>query len=550
MVRALDSGSFLDEVSFSNRDFVLGVLEQTVEAAIAPGQAASSVPLVQTLPAGSSVKRARATVTAGPSGYVTIGGVAQVRDSSGTDLVVDFQGMRTVDRLTAPVAFSAVRPWAGTQFAFSSPVDATSADQSFTEIQTERLLVTFAGFLSADQLGAQGSVRVLTPPADLELLVNGTRAWFNAGPAKPGGDPDDPAAYRTTVDLTDAVTAAVTAAPASEDVKVEIVLRSSVPGRLSFEAPIQFQLTHAVSFPEGSTRVVDAEEEGVYPVPLPLPPEATGWSIHEVQMTVAGSLPPLRVLEPDGPVPSEDAHLVLDPDHAVLVGLPAAGLARLATLTAIRIPVGVDPAGAELAGVLRADANGAPGDPLPQGQLGPVTLAGGDLERQAWTTLPLGKEQRIAPGEALWAGLQLARGRVSWPLAIPAGPPAPPALSPDAPLRRQLPNGAFRPLSPAGDVPTSAATIRLAGEAPSGTPIPALEVDVAGTASGVSFTPTADGDAVVIGFEPPLTKAGTPSAFGDQTGTALALRLTTRTPGSVSFADVRIAYTEDTEEPA
>jgi hypothetical protein len=545
MVRALDSGSFLDEVSFSNRDVVLGVLEQTVEAAIAPGTAASSVTQKPKLPAGAIVRRASATVAAVPAGYVTIGGVAQVRDSSGTDLVVDFQGLRTVDRLTAPVAFSAVRPWAGTQFAFSSPVDSTSADQSFTEIQTERLLVSFAGFLSADDLAAQGSVRVLTPPADLELLVNGTRAWFHAGPAKPGGDPDDPSAFGTTVNLTDAVSAAVAAAPASQDVEVEIVLRSSVAGRLAFQAPIVFQRTHAVAFPEGSTRVVDAAEEGVYPVPLPLPDEAAGWSIHEVQMTVSGSLPPLRVLEPDGPALSEDAHLVLDPDHAVLVGLPAAGLARLATLTAIRIPVGVDPAGAELAGVLRADASGAPGDPLPQGQLGPVTLAGGDLDRPAWTTLPLGKEQRIAPGKALWAGLQLARGRVSWPLAIPAGPPAPPALSPDAPLRRQLPNGAFRALSTAGDVSTRAATIRLSGEAPGGMPIPAVEVDVEGTGAGVSFTPTGDGDAVVIGFEPPLTKAGTPSAFD---GTALALRLTTRTPGSVSFADVRIAYTE--EEPA
>jgi hypothetical protein len=500
---------------------------------------------VQTLPAGAIVRRATTTVTAGPAGYVTIGGVAQVRDSSGADLVVDFQGMRTVGRFTAPVAFSSVRPWVGTQFAGSSQVDATRADQSFTEIQTERLLVSFAGFLAADDLAAHGSVSVLTPPADLELLVNGTRAWFNAGPAKPGGDPDDPSAYRTTVDLTDAVVAAVAAAPAAQPVEVEIVLRSSVPGRLAFQAPIVFQRTHVVTFPEGSTRVVDAEEEGVYPVPLPLPDEAAGWSIHEVQTTVSGSLPPLRVLEPDGPTPSEGAHLVLDADHAVLVGLPPAGLARLATLTAIRIPVGVDPAGAELAGVLRADVNGVPGDPLPQGQLGPVTLAGGDLDRQAWTTLPLGKEQRIAPGEALWVGLQLARRRVSWPLAIPAGAPPPPALSPDAPLRRQLPNGAFRPLSTAGDVPTTAATIRLVGEAPSGTPIPALDVDVAGTGARVSFTPTGDGAAVVIGLDPPLTKASTPSAFGGDAGTELALRLTTKTPGSVSFSDVRIAYTEE-----
>ena len=52
----------------------------------------------------------------------------------------------------------------------------------FTEVQTERLLVHFSGSLGADDLAANGSVAVLSPPADLELLVNGTRAWFNAGP--------------------------------------------------------------------------------------------------------------------------------------------------------------------------------------------------------------------------------------------------------------------------------------------------------------------------------------------------------------------------------
>ena len=52
--------------------------------------------------------------------------------------------------------------------------------QRFTEVQTERLLVQFSGALGEEDLAANGSVSVLSPPADLELLVNGTRAWFNA----------------------------------------------------------------------------------------------------------------------------------------------------------------------------------------------------------------------------------------------------------------------------------------------------------------------------------------------------------------------------------
>ena len=96
-------------------------------------------------------------------------------------------------------------------------------------------------------------------------------------------------------------------------------------------------------------------------------------------------------------------------------------------------------------------------------------------------------------------------------------------------------------------MPTTAGAVRLVGEAPASAPIAAVELDVvldaAGTSVGVpAFTPTADGVLVALRLEPPLTHAGAPAAF-DATG-ALRLRLTTKTPGSVSFTGVRIAYTE------
>ena len=391
------------EVFLSNFGASLGVISRSVEVAADPGVAAATVSQTQTLPAGAIVQRAVYTVRARPAGLVTIGTIAQVRPGTGGDFVVDFQGMRTVERVHAPVAITEIRPWAGTQFADDSlGGNGASKDKQFTEVLTERLLVHFAGSLGADDLAANGSVAVLSPPADLELLVNGTRAWFNAGPAKPGGDPADPAAFVVDVDLTAAVRAAVATAPAGgESVDVEVVLRSSVPGQLALGAALDFQKTFAVVFPEGGTRAIDAPEEGAYEVALPLPVEAAGWQVHEVQATVSATLPLPRVLPPDGPGLSADAQLLLDADHAVLVGLPPAGLAPLATLAAIRLPLGVDADGAEIAGVLRADDGGVPGEPLPGGQLGPVTLPAGDLDHRAWRTWPHVKDHKRAPGEHL-----------------------------------------------------------------------------------------------------------------------------------------------------
>ena len=332
---------------------------------------------------------------------------------------------------------------------------------------------------------------------------------------------------------------------------MEVVLRSSVPGQLALGAVLDIQPTFGVLFPEGATRTVEAPEEGAYRGGAAAPAEAADWQIHEVQATVSATLPLPRVLPPDGPdaLGRRPAAARRRPRRA---RRPApAGLAPLATLAGIRLPIGVGAEGAELAGVLRADDNGVPGEPVPGAQFGPVTLPAGELDQRTWTTLPLAKEHKLAPGERLWAGLQLARGSVSWPLAIPATPATPPALAADAPLRRQLPNGAFRPLSSAGDVPTTAAAVRLVGEAPASSPVAAVELDVVldddGTSVGVpAFTPTTDGVLVALRLEPPLTRAGEPVAF-DETG-ALTLRLTTKAPGSVSFTGVRIAYT-DGDEP-
>ena len=117
MAFALGSQGFIsNELFISNFQESLGIISVIGrEVAAESGVATAAAAQTQSLPAGAIVQSALYTVTARPAGVVTIGTVAQVREGKG-ELVVDFQGMRTVDRLQAPVAMTTIRPWAGTQF--------------------------------------------------------------------------------------------------------------------------------------------------------------------------------------------------------------------------------------------------------------------------------------------------------------------------------------------------------------------------------------------------------------------------------------------------
>jgi hypothetical protein len=487
---------------------------------------------------GAVVRQAVVTVTAGPVGTAFVGDVAQVRPAQGGDedsdsLVVDFQGLRTVSQVASPglPRIRLVQPWLGTGFDDASLVDGASEDHSFNEILTERLLLVLERPVAPADLARLGKVTVPTPPADLELSVNGVRAWFNAGPAKPSAGA---AGFRADVD----VTAAVAAAVASGAVPVQVTLRSSIPGKLAFQVELDYLKTHPVVFPEGIARMLEAEAEGELALSLPLPPESAEWSIHAVEVTVTATLPPVRVVPPVGPPVSGEAELALDPDHALVVRLPTGSTGQLATLAAVRLPLRVGEQGGELAGTLYADADDLPGEPVRGGALGPVQLEPGsaDATAPAWVTLPLADPVEVTPGEELWLGIQPVRGSAVWPLGVAA---ADPALA--APLRRRAPNGIFKPLSAVDGVVTDAGVLRLAGEPPPNAPVHALAVRVDGSAEVVELTPTPEGVTASLRF---ATAVDGSDAVAVVDG-ALQLRLTARTPGRFSFGSARVAYTDD-----
>jgi hypothetical protein len=530
------------ELFVSNRDLAEEAIQNrkpSAKSALNKSVAALDLPLAD-VPAEALVRQAVVTMRARAPGATGIRDVAQVRVAAGdadesTQLVVDFGAMRTVAGISAPTGITMVQPWLGTQF--GDPVEPLGGDstaaRTFPEVQAERLLVTLGRALTPDQL-AGGSVTLPTPPPDLELQVNGVRTVFRPGPASPAAEEVD-------------VTAAVQAAVDAGAVPVVLTLRAAVPGVLELDASLDFLPTQAVVFPDGVARVLETDAEGDVRLALPLAGDTSAWNVHEVQMTVSGRPGPERVLPPVDPEPSGKAELVLDADRSVVAGLPPGRVAQLESLSALRLAVAAGPDGAELAGTLLADAAGGPGEALPDGQLGPVTVPPGDGATPAWVTLPLAAERPLVPGVPVWVALQLARGQVVWPVAKPDGDPRL-----DAPLRRRTPSGTYKELSsvkepstdaqtPATPSPPPAAMLRLVGVPPANAPLGALEARVDGTtdAEAVSFTPTADGVRVAIRLATAAT-AETEGAFAADG--SLQLRVTVSAPGSYSFSAVKVAY--------
>ncbi len=499
-------------------------------------EASSELQVVVPLGAGAVVIEGTVSVAAEAAGSTTIDDVASVRAASGdpagrsTQLVVDFGGMRTVSALRAPAGTSItdVRVWLGTAFAGESVSDGSGNVQTFQEVQTERLLVTLDETTGPDELATGGAVITSTPPADLELLVGGRRSWSRAGAA--------PAGFEETVDIRADLQAAVDAG-ASE---VPVVLRSRVPGQLSATPHVSFLRTHTVAFADGADHVVEVPEEGVVVVPLPLPADASGWSIARLEGSVRADPVERRVLPPTAPVvpvvggggvDTRD-RLLLDAGHPVLVALPAAHLQRLAALEGLRAHLLVEPGGATIGGVILADAGGLPGAPVKGGTLEPTTVPADDAG--AWVSVLTRTALPLKPDTPLWAEIQVQQGRVSWLLAEAAE---------DAPARavlmRRTPNGRVKPLSLPAGLPATAGALRVVGSAPRTAPIPLVEAALPGSAGPAVFTPTPDGVGLRLGADPPITAAG-----GGIVAGAVPLRLVVGAPCRLTLSSMVVAYTE------
>jgi hypothetical protein len=482
------------------------------------------------LPAGAVVTRGLFQVAAGaPPTATAVGGIATVRAAQGpagsksTQIVVDFGVLRTVSSVSATHEVVSVDAWRGTQF--DQPV-VTDSDGSrfvtFTEVQTERLLVGLAESVSPASFADDAGVTTTTPPADLTLFVGGAAAY-----ARPGAVPQD---FSELVDVTPALQTALDGATPGADgnVTVPIVLRARVPGTLGLglAEPIGYLRTHAVSFP-GDTTTRTLESEGQVEIALPLPDDAEDWIVHRVIATVvATDDAPQRVLPPVGPDVTPEAALVLDPDRRLLVRVPAERLAPFERLAGVRVSATPDEGGVELSGALLADAGGEPGAPLPKGTFTPVTLDA--AAAPSFVTLPLPQPLKVSAEAPLWFSLAVTRGSAAIELAVPGGDTV------DAGLRRVMPNGVVRPLSSPVGVRTDVLRLRLVGIPPELAPIDVVTTGLTGdNAVHEEVDPSLEATGLVsLALETPTARPG------------LAVVITATAPTEVVLGPVVVAYTD------
>lgn len=496
--------------------------------------------------------------------------VAQVRATpasgrTNATIVLDFGTPRTVSGVMVQtgLAIASITPWIGTGFAPEpvSPIESSAGGTVVIlrkEIRTERLLVEVTGTKTGAELWTNMGVVLPEAPTDLEIRIDGGPpvATF-PGPAQPGSDNllTDKGWNQngySIVHLADAL-AALTGDPMnSEAVTFQLVLSSRVPGELSIEVPPVNPATvgalapHVTLSPPVLSYIrrmrFDAEtskellfpEEGIQRLTLAdLPPNPL---VEEIRFTVAGTLPPERIIPPVGPDDARLADLVISQDRAVCVRLrPGTGLSEL---TGVRLPLRVGGSGAEMRVVLwrPGESGPEPFEVMPDGVSEPVTLAAGSGD-EAWTTflfkrpVPISDEALPNPPRP-WVALLVSRGEVTWSLGATAGPRDP---INDNVIRRGAPTGPWKQLpspfqNPASPLSSVRGRIRVIGHAPKDKPLAPLSINIGSSAQAIDVTPSAKGAAYRRSFFSP----GVPSSD---------LCVVSLVPGNVTLRDLDVVTT-------
>lgn len=500
--------------------------------------------LVTSLPTDALLTSAIARITLSEGGTVAAGLVARVRNGETSRvLVVDFGALRTVSSLALPSGktLSTLAQWVGNQFKTLDNLGSFTGKTAiaFSEIQTERLELTFGSNIDAVAAANQLLVTIPSAPTDLAIEIAGSVAWSRPGPARFAGN----GRFEIEVPITEALQAAL-----AKGANPRVTLRSATPCRQQLALDLAFVRVHEVNLPP-SGLVVNSEIEAEADAFLALPAASSDWQVVGLEFTVSGRLPSWRAWPVPELAENTDARLVLDPAHSYAARLPTDWLAPLATLAAVRLPVELPPGfgGAELAAVLYQGDLETPTEPVAAARFRPTALAASATGGRVWVEIELAKPVKVAvtapPGStsaAWWVEISATRGGVDWPLSAVDDEADPDHVR----LRRSLPGPPFRPLAVqlrrGNDTLLPAGTLRVIGTPRSDELRPAVVPLLQGNGApqlAPGFTPSPTSGVVSLTPAPAATAAR--GEIGDD---LLRLRLRLHSAGQVTLSTAKVYY--------
>ncbi len=159
---------------------------------------AAQVEIFLEIPAQAVLSQAAVRILALPAGECPLNEAGELRLSpeDKKKVIIDLKRMRSVAGLNLPQSIETIDIWTGAGFNSSGLTFSNKKKVFFSEIATERLLVTLTANAIMEDLTATGTVLLPDAPADLVLSVNDKTAWTHIGAVKLAV-PESPSSHGT-----------------------------------------------------------------------------------------------------------------------------------------------------------------------------------------------------------------------------------------------------------------------------------------------------------------------------------------------------------------
>lgn len=536
---ALSNEPNLGFVELSNGPiYVVEKPKATVGRVISLADGRKQVSLKQVFKANALIDKLDLILTANRAAFVPAKQAADVRVAEGDSqsIIVDFGIMLTVNsvRIATGYTISTISPWLGTKFddgisRLSTSTVIASNSVSFSDVKTERLLLTLGSGQNASEVIDSVELSLPDLPSGLSLSINGDEPVWQHDPMVQLGTSEDitedewNSLGERRVSLVDAVAQYTQDPTNTNDIELDFVLSSVVPGKLLLELEIaETRHIHRLSFDNKDNLALSFDFEGEQQLVIS-PPSNVTEPMSGIELNISGELNPLRAIPAIAAEPNNITELSLGKGRAACVRLD--GNLGLVELAGLRFPFISGSSGAEARVVLWRETDGVPSEVIESAISEPVNWTGTD---EQWIRFDFSEAVALEENVTVWAAIHVNRGDVIWKMA------AANELN-QYPIRIGSPEGPWRALpaifgsgSSLGNV---AGRVHMLGNADQTKPLPPLLISLDDDETQLTLTPTSENSRIGLQFTSESTKPQTDSRV---------FSIISRSEGSIKISEVDV----------